>query len=188
MLELSPPSAPLSIKQVGPFDLGRLAKLHRSCFEDAWSRSDLAHLLALPGAFGLIARLYDRPRFGLEAMRGVGFSLCRIAGEESELLSLGVAPRYRRQGVARALLEASIERARLGGARTMFLEVACNNDPAQRLYEAFGFERVGTRPDYYRHADGRRSPAYTMRCDLSQRLRRAGVHAGSSQVSARLLD
>ena len=188
MLELSRPSLPLTIKQVGPFDLGRLAKLHRSCFEDAWSRSDLAHLLALPGAFGLIARLFDRSRFGLEAMRGVGFSLCRIAGEESELLSLGVAPRYRRQGVARALLEASMERARVSGARTMFLEVACGNEAAQRLYAAFGFERVGTRPDYYRHADGRRSPAYTMRCDLSRRSRGEEISSGPSRFSARTLD
>jgi [ribosomal protein S18]-alanine N-acetyltransferase len=46
----------LTIKPVGAFDLGRLARLHKHCFEEGWSRADLAHLLALPGGFGLIAR------------------------------------------------------------------------------------------------------------------------------------
>ncbi len=168
MLELSAPTTSLQIKNVGPFDLGRLARLHRSCFEDAWSRSDLAHLLAMPGAFGLIARLFERRRFDLEARRGVGFALCRLAADESELLSLGVLPAYRRRGVAKALLAAAMIRSLHLGVRIMFLEVACDNVGAQRLYESFGFERVGLRPDYYRLPDGRRRPAYTMRCDLIQ--------------------
>ena len=31
-------SSTLTIKTVGPFDLGRLARLHQACFEDPWSR------------------------------------------------------------------------------------------------------------------------------------------------------
>ena len=58
--------SPVSVRTVGPFDLGRLSRLHKGCFEEAWSRSDLAHLLAMPGGFGLIAEL----RYGVvERMR-----------------------------------------------------------------------------------------------------------------------
>lgn len=156
----------VSIRTVGPFDLGRLSRLHRHCFEESWSRSDLAHLLAMPGGFGLIARLYEGGLARFDGLRGVGFSLCRVVRDESELLSIGVAPGYRRRGVAGSLLRASMIRCRTLGARQMFLEVAVDNAEAQSLYAAHDFERVGVRPDYYHRGNGARMAAYTMRCPL----------------------
>lgn len=166
MLRLLPKASGISIKTVGPFDVGRLARLHRGCFEDSWSRADLSHLLSMPGGFGLIARMFDRGLAGLDAMRGVGFALCRVVRDESELLSIGVNATYRRRGIGAALMRASMERCRERGARVMFLEVAVDNDDAQSLYRGFGFEAVGRREDYYARADGTRASAYTMSCDL----------------------
>lgn len=166
-----PKPTAISVRSVGPFDLGRLARLHKSCFEEAWGRSDLAHLLAMPGGFGLIARLSEGGLARFDALRGVGFSLCRVVRDESELLSIGVADPYRRRGVAGYLLRATMERARTVGARQMFLEVAIDNDPAQELYLRHGFERVGTRPDYYQRPNGVRTAAYTMRCNLEEGVR-----------------
>ncbi len=177
----------LAVKPVGPFDLGRLARLHRRCFADSWSRADLAHLLAMPGGFGLIARLYEGGLGGLDALRGVGFAIGRVAHDESELLSLGVAPPWRGRRVGTALLCAAMERARASGARVMFLEVAIDNEAAQRLYLAHGFETVGLRPDYYQRPDGSRIGAYTMRCDLERpavAIRAAGTAPGERGVSA----
>jgi [ribosomal protein S18]-alanine N-acetyltransferase len=161
-------AATISIKTVGPFDLGRLARLHQSCFDDPWSRADLAHLLALPGGFGLIARLFERNLSGLDGMRGVGFALCRVVRDEGELLSIGVGPAYRRRNIGASLLQTSIERCRKAGAHSMFLEVATDNLSAQELYRAFGFEAIGTRDGYYLRPDGHRVSAYTMRCDLDR--------------------
>lgn len=158
----------ITVRSIGPFDLGRLSRLHRACFEEAWSRADLAHLLALAGGFGLIARVHDGRFAGLDGIRGSGFSLCRVVRDESELLSIGVAPSWRKRGVARALLRASMERSLRSGALTMFLEVAVDNEPARQLYLAHGFEQVGTRPDYYQRPDGARISAHTMRCDLAR--------------------
>jgi ribosomal-protein-alanine N-acetyltransferase len=160
---------PVTVRNVGPFDLGRLARLHKSCFEEAWSRSDLAHLLAMPGSFGLIARVYEGGLAGLDGLRGVGFAICRIAHDESELLTIGVAPQSRRRGVASALLTAAMARCHQLGAASMFLEVAVDNPGAQQLYEEHGFERVGLRPDYYQRSNGKRASAYTMRGDLARR-------------------
>jgi [ribosomal protein S18]-alanine N-acetyltransferase len=157
----------LKIKPVGPFDLGRLARLHQACFEDPWSRADLAHLLALPGGFGLLARLFEPNLAGLDGMRGVGFALCRVVRDEGELLSIGVGPAYRRRTIGTALLRESMERCRRAGAVAMFLEVATDNVTAQMLYESFGFDQVGRRDGYYQRANGTRVSAYTMRCDLS---------------------
>lgn len=169
-MRLLPKSSSVSIKTVGPFDLGRLARLHRGCFEDPWSRTDLAHLLALPGGFGLVARLYGRSFAGFESLRGVGFALCRVVRDESELLSIGVAAAHRRQGIGAALLRAAMARCLQAGARSMFLEVAIDNDLAQTLYKSHGFAVVGQRQDYYLRADGTRACAYTLRCDLADAL------------------
>ena len=158
----------ISIKTVGPFDLGRLARLHQACFDDPWSRADLAHLLALPGGFGLLARLFERNLAGLDGMRGVGFALCRVVRDEGELLSIGVGPAYRRRAIGATLLKESMERCRRAGAVSMFLEVATDNVSAQLLYRTFGFGEVGRRDGYYLRPDGSRVSAYTMRCELAR--------------------
>ena len=163
--------ARLTIRPVGPFDLGRLSKLHKACFDEGWSRADLAHLLSLPGSFGLVVRLQEAGFAGIEQARGEGFALCRVVRDESELLSLGVVPEQRRRRIAVQLLEAGMARCFAGGARVMFLEVAVDNAGARALYEAHGFERVGVRADYYLRADGNRVDAYTMRCDLDRFVR-----------------
>ena len=158
----------ISIKTVGPFDLGRLARLHQSCFDDAWSRADLAHLLALPGGFGLLARLFEGSLAGIDGMRGVGFALCRVIRDEGELLSIGVGPSYRRRSIGAFLLRDCMERCQRVGAASMFLEVAADNLSAQALYQTFGFVEVGRREGYYLRPDGSRMGAYTMRCDLER--------------------
>ncbi len=166
MLALNRPPS-ISLKTIGPFDLGRLARLHQACFDDPWSRTDLAHLLALPGGFGVLARLFEGNLSGIDGMRGVGFALCRVIRDEGELLSIGVGPSYRRRSIGAVLLRDSMERSQQMGAETMFLEVATDNRSAQLLYHAFGFVEVGKREGYYRRPDGSRMSAFTMRCDLT---------------------
>jgi len=66
-----------------------------------------------------------------------------------------VSPPHRRQGVARALIEAAIERARtLPELEEVCLCVTCGNDSARRLYVACGFEPECIDPRYYKY-DGK---------------------------------
>ncbi|TVQ33013.1 MAG: GNAT family N-acetyltransferase [Geminicoccaceae bacterium] len=154
------------IDGIGPFDLGRIARLHRRCFDDAWSRSDLAQLMALPGGFGLIARTQGFNRLGIDTRRVVGFGLCRVVRDESELLSIGIGPEARQQGLGRRMLRACMTHCGGLGAVRMFLEVAIDNDAARALYDGEGFVAVGRREGYYRRGDGERVAAVTMRKDL----------------------
>jgi ribosomal-protein-alanine N-acetyltransferase len=154
------------IQSVGAFDLGRLARLHRACFDEPWSKSDLAHLLALPGGLGLIARSRGFRRLGFDTRRPVGFGLCRVTRDESELLSIGVTPDLRRTGLGTDLVRQAMQRCRAAGARCMFLEVAIDNPGAQALYDREGFREIGRREGYYRRAGGERVAALTMRADL----------------------
>lgn len=57
-----------------------------------------------------------------------------------DLVSMWVSPSHRGRGVGRALVDAVLGWARDAGASTVSLWVTRGNDPAQRLYEAMGFE------------------------------------------------
>lgn len=62
--------------------------------------------------------------------------------------TLAVLPEYRRQGIASALLKASIEKAREAGKPAGLL-VEKENYRARCLYESLGFKQVGERPFAY---------------------------------------
>jgi ribosomal protein S18 acetylase RimI-like enzyme len=67
--------------------------------------------------------------------------------------SIWVAPTHRRRGVLRALVQALVERERLMGVTDLLLWVLEDNYPAQRAYQALGFEPTGERqrlPDFRR--------------------------------------
>ena len=140
-------------------DIDIVAKIHASCFYDAWGPPMIRQVLDMPGTFALIARRKNYSSV-------IGFALARVAADECELLSLGVASEYRANGVGSLLLTAAMARAIAESARWFFLEVAEDNDVALRLYRAHGLARVGYRLNYYDNSDGTKSNALTMRCEL----------------------
>ncbi len=150
------------LSRLGALDLDRAAALHAASFvplgERAWTRQDFAELLASPGVAGFL----------LEIEGGdAGLALCRIAADEAELLTIAVAPTRRRQGAGSRLLQAVVERVRASGARSLFLEVAGDNEPARSLYGSWGFAPVGSRRAYYRRVSGDAVDAIVMRLSLS---------------------
>ncbi|MDT8320266.1 MAG: GNAT family N-acetyltransferase [Xanthomonadales bacterium] len=69
-------------------------------------------------------------------------SFCSVEmAELVYLYDLYVAPSARRQGVARALMEAARQFAEDRGAGALKLETAIDNRPAQALYEDLGWQR-----------------------------------------------
>ena len=76
----------------------------------------------------------------------VGFLLTREVGPgEREILNLAVSQYYRRQGIARSLMEEELGRVK----GTWFLEVRASNSHAFNLYKQLGFITVGQRERYY---------------------------------------
>lgn len=131
-----------------------LVALYGQCFDDPWSTESMAAVLNSPGCFAFIARSPSGPPGG--------FALARLAGDEVELISLGVLPGERRRGIGGILLGAVMERALGAQARRVVLEVAETNDAARGLYLAYGFVAVGRRPDYYQRANSVPVAALTM--------------------------
>jgi ribosomal protein S18 acetylase RimI-like enzyme len=59
--------------------------------------------------------------------------------------ALATAEPFRRRGAAWALLEGAEQQARAEGQPALSLETALGNEPAQALYESFGFRRFEER-------------------------------------------
>lgn len=136
-----------------------MSATHALAFDAPWSAAEIDDLLRGPGAYAFVVG-------PAEALSG--FILCRAIAGEAEVLTLAVDPAQRRQGQARALLEAAVLAAMAAGAEAMFLEVAEDNAPAIGLYLGASFERVGLRRGYYESPTGRRD-ALVLRRDLNGR-------------------
>ena len=79
----------------------------------------------------------------------IGFcSFWRVL-DELHINNLAVAPEHRRAHAATALLLRVLADGASWGAERATLEVRHSNEPAQRLYERFGFTVAGLRRGYY---------------------------------------
>ena len=140
--------AELTVQRARPADAGLMAALHASCFGDRpcdrpWDETAMAQFIAGPGVLCLIGSLIAE-----NAVPG-GLLIARVAADEAEILTLGVAPACRRAGLGRALLGRAVDDLRASGATQLFLEVDEANVPALALYRALGARAVGRRPGYY---------------------------------------
>ena len=107
--------------------------------------------------------------------RLAGYVLCRIELGASELnkskvakkghvVSIAVLPQYRRRGIGKSLMIASMK-AMLGyEASESYLEVRVSNQPAINLYEKLGFVIARKIPEYYNDGEA----AYVMALDLRE--------------------
>ena len=116
------------------------AKIHCKCFDKGWSEEEFSKLLALP-----TSRLW---------MTEEGFLLCSEVADEMEILTICVLPEFRRQHIAQDLLFELFRYAKGQKVKRIFLEVAEDNEAAQKLYQASGFKQTGRREGYYVRKDG----------------------------------
>ena len=133
-------TSPARLRPLVSADLDRVVELEAELFgPGAWSRGVYLDELAAPGRTYLAA-VVDGTVVGYAGL---------AAGEEAQVMTVGVAAPYRRRGIARQLLEAILAAARADGSRTVLLEVRASDAGAQRLYEGAGFARIGLRRGYY---------------------------------------
>ena len=116
-----------------------LSNLHKKCFPNKpWSADDFRNL----------------KQSGCEIiMSQNGFVVYRIVVDEAEIITIGVDPEMRRNGIASAMIGIIEKESQKQGVKKIFLEVASTNIPGQKLYENHGFNRIGLRPKYYDGVD-----------------------------------
>ena len=93
----------------------------------------------------------EPPRVALVIERdGIqGFLVARAVDKEWEIENMAVSGPARRHGLGTRLLGEFLDRARLGGAEMVFLEVRESNHAARALYEKWAFIQSGRRKGYY---------------------------------------
>ena len=161
----------VQVRTVTGESAGLLAELHELCLESghdaptrSWTAQEFADLLRAPSCRAFVANERSHQQAGMEMP--VGFAIVTFAGEEGDLLFIGVVPARLRRGIGLAVLDRILEVARMQGVRSMILEVADGNEAAQSLYRRRGFLEAARRRDYYRAADGRTQDAIVMKLNL----------------------
>ena len=118
----------------------QIAALEKRCFTDPWSEASVASELENPLSLWLVEE-----REGVVA----GYIGSQSVPPEADVMNVAVAPEFRRQGIASALLSALAARLAVQGIRSLTLEVRVSNAAARALYAAFGFAEIGRRNNYY---------------------------------------
>ena len=95
----------------------------------------------------------------------IGYIISKISFPETHILNLTVDINYRNNGIGQALIELTINDARIRNSQDIILEVRSRNLVAQALYSKLGFEKIGIRKGYYDSENGRED-AFVLRLKL----------------------
>jgi ribosomal-protein-alanine N-acetyltransferase len=108
-----------------------------------------------------------------------GFAIMRYGDDDAHLDLLAVAPRYRRAGVGRRLLEWLERCAVVAGIFSVALEVRAGNQGARLFYERMGYRPLVHLPGYYQGIEA----ALRMGRDFSHRPLDHGIQRIQYNVS-----
>ena len=79
----------------------------------------------------------------------VGYAGVMLAGDVTDILTLTVAPEFRRRGIAREFLKRMVDWSRNQKVDAMMLEMRVGNVEAEPLYFENGFRKIAERANYY---------------------------------------
>ena len=132
----------MKIETMNASHVAQIAELEKLCFSDPWSENSIAGEVGNRLSMWLVA---------LDGEKVVGYVGSQTVLGETDMMNIAVDPAYRRQGIARKLIEGLIEALKERGSHSLMLEVRAGNAPAIALYESMGFAVAGKRPNYYRN-------------------------------------
>jgi [ribosomal protein S18]-alanine N-acetyltransferase len=127
-------------------DFSQLYSIEEACFRepDRFGRGYMRSLIAHPASATWIAE---------DAGAMAGFAIVHWSGDpprrSAYIQTIEVADAFRRQGIARRLLQLVEQSARDAGASLIWLHVDAANAPAIALYSAAGYLHHGSAENYY---------------------------------------
>ena len=133
------------IRPMTPDDMPEVMEIERVAFTNPWSPELLRRELTHDWSTILLAEEEVAP--GLRRL--LGFAIFWVVHDELHILNVATDPPQRRRGVARAVMNATLERGRQRRCTLATLEVRRSNEAALALYRDMGFRAVGVRPNYY---------------------------------------
>ncbi|MBR6230425.1 MAG: ribosomal protein S18-alanine N-acetyltransferase [Lachnospiraceae bacterium] len=121
-------------------DLDQVMEIEEESFSIPWTANGFFTFLIREDALFLVSEDDNK-------INGYIGLIC--APPEGDITNVAVRSSERNKGIGKALVSEMISRAHEKGVDDIFLEVRVSNVPAIRLYEAYGFENMGIRKNYY---------------------------------------
>ena len=130
-----------AVKPLSEADAPAMAEIEKICFSTPWSEETLRSELNNP----------QNRFFGAFSEEGtlLGTVGIQLVADEGSVFNVAVLPKFRRNGIGKALVETMIAEARKENVATIYLEVRTGNLGAISLYEKQGFVFCGIRKNYY---------------------------------------
>jgi ribosomal protein S18 acetylase RimI-like enzyme len=140
----------IEIEDLSIHHLGRFCEIEKQCFDqEAFTKQQFAYLLTDYNTIGLAARVNGEI---------AGFAIARVDigrnGQFRHIVTVDVAPAYRRKGIAQKLLLEVETVLRERGIKECRLEVRENNVAELSLYQKIGYAKVCKLEKYYGNAHG----------------------------------
>lgn len=121
-------------------DVDQIFALERASFPMPWRREFFESELHAAGRHNRVVR---------QGRTVIAYCFSMYYLDEMHVNKIAVADPYRRQGLARLLMDDALEFARAAGIRSITLEVRESNRAAQEFYRSLQFESRYRRPRYY---------------------------------------
>ena len=133
----------MNIRLATPDDIAAIQSLEKQADTAAHWSDDIYRSVFMHGGAQRIAVVAE------ENGSTQAFIVSRVVGDEWEIENIVVEKSMRRRGIASALLQDVIERARAESACQILLEVRQSNVSARQFYAKVGFVECGRRQGYY---------------------------------------
>jgi ribosomal-protein-alanine N-acetyltransferase len=115
-------------------------EIEKISFVSPWTKRFFEEALISPISVNLIMKK------GTETL---GYIILYSVADEAHILNIAVHPSHRGKGCASNLIQYVLGYFERKGVHEFFLEVREGNMAAIRLYQRFGFEKIGKRKKYY---------------------------------------
>lgn len=125
-------------------DLEDILNIEKLSFPSPWTRSQFEQEIKNPLSNKFTAKLIHD-----ETAITAAYIIFWAVANEAHILNIAVHPEFQRRGIAKMFINFAIGRMKKQQVREVFLEVRRSNIPAQKLYEGFGFQKIGIRKGYY---------------------------------------
>ena len=130
-------------------DIPSILEIEYDSQPEPWTEKAFLEEINRANSSLLVARLSAGASAGEGSPEVAGYICFWAVADEIQILNLAVRQSLRRRGIAKRLIELAIRSGREQHAEAVTLEVRKSNVTARKLYESFGFEVIGERPDYY---------------------------------------
>jgi ribosomal-protein-alanine N-acetyltransferase len=133
----------IKYREASALDIPILVSMDRKYFpHTAWPAEQFR------GEIGKKTRFFLVGESDQEIIAYAGAFLPGVGGE-GDIMTIAVAPEFRRQGIAKELISRLESWASARGAIAMMLEVDVSNNDAIELYKKLGYETLNIRKNYY---------------------------------------